>query len=176
MIIATVIPNNYFAPWDFVKSILQLPPKYDYYAKQSAVIYENRNRVWDYIQEQNQDCLMVDSDMVFTPGDVEKIEFHLESKDIISGVYVLADGTKAVYGEEYNGTRLTRIDACGLGFIGISKRVKLDKNPFNPMKYNGQLLGEDISFCKRLNKAGYKIHCDPAIKVGHCKVGISYYE
>lgn len=172
MIIATIVPNNYFAPWDFVKSVLQLPPKYEYYAKQSAVIYENRNRVWDYFMSRNEDMLMVDSDMVFKPEDVAKIEEHLKKFDIVTGVYVLANGKPAVYPEVPD--KLLGVKSCGMGFIGVSKRVTICEEPFNPLKYKDRLLGEDISFCKMANLSGYTIICDPTISVGHAKVGISY--
>ena len=187
MIIATTVPNNYFAPWDFVKSMLQLPAKYSYYATQGVSVPDNRNRIVEYVKSTDQDFLLVDSDMKFTSEDVAKIEEHLNNGlDVISGVCVLgrppyeSSVFKRIKGD-YELTdvpkELSKVDAVGTAFVGISNKIlhKLQKDPFL-MLWEGDIQhGNDISFCHSVNEVG-EIWLDPTISVGHIRVDYHYYE
>ena len=76
-----------------------------------------------------------------------------------------------------------KIDASGLAFTLIKRKV-IEKMtelipelglPFDPLtssqigiKHPGDhVIGEDISFCYRLKKAGFELWCHPDVRVGH---------
>ena len=180
MIIATLVPNNYFAPWDFVKSMLSLPPRYQFLAIQSPSVADNRNRIFAILKEKKEDLLMIDSDMVFTPEDVRKIEEHLATKDVVSGICPLGAPPfkPAIFKRMGNDYELcpfeegvNEIGACGAAFMGVSKAVieKLAQNPFNEYWEGSVKHGEDVSFCRRVTDAGFKIWSDSSIKIGHIR-------
>lgn len=186
MIIATIVPNNYFAPWDFVKSILSLPPKYSYFSVESPSLPDNRNRVWNYAKKHNDDLLLIDSDIVFKPEDVQKIEEYLTLLDAVTGVYCLGrppykaaifDRTENDYELINPREGLTEIGACGAGFLGISKRTfdKMPDNPFSNVWEGDTQHGEDVSFCYNLMKNGFKLWCDSTINVGQIRTVQKYY-
>lgn len=187
--IATIVPNNYFAPWDFVHSVLKLPPKYLFKDHQGCLVDKNRNYIWHEMKLDNKenpsDLLFIDSDIVFEPEDVATMERDLENYDIVTGQYVIKawDWSLGIF-EKVNGNYefskgkegIFEIEACGGGFLGISKRViaseKLEKEPFRFIREGDVTHGEDVSFCERAKEAGFKIFCDSSIKVGHMKTEV----
>lgn len=181
MIIATVVPNDYFAPWDYVYSIFKLPPKYRFRTVQSCYVDYNRNFIFREIKEEDEDLLFIDSDIAFEPEDVFTIENNLRNCDIVTGLYRLLNGNLAIF-KRINGdyeytesqTGIFEIGACGAGFLGISKKVikKMPLNPFSPFQEGNITHGDDVSFCHRAKMQGFKIWCDSSIKVGHIKTKI----
>jgi len=190
MIIAFIIPNNAFIPVEFLKSMLVLPPRYNYYSAQGPSLPDNRNKCYEHAKNLNEDLLFIDSDIVFTPEDVFKIEEHLKTLDAVSGIYLLGnppkEGIPAIFGlrkeKDYEYIKpekgLNRIGACGGGFLGISKRVYpiLCDNPFDNYWEGAIIHGEDVSFCHRMNEAGLKIWCDATLRLGHIRQMIRYPE
>ena len=77
--------------------------------------------------------------------------------------------------------RLFEVDACGAACLLINKRVftethkVFNEDSFGYMKegqtVNGKKImvdvGEDIAFCRRAKKRGYKIWCDKSVRPGH---------
>ena len=189
MIISFITPNNAFVPVEFMKSILALPPRFNYYSAQGPSLPDNRNRCYEHAKKMNEDLLFIDSDIVFTPEDVSKVEEHLKTLDVISGIYLLgyppAEGIPAIFGlkkeKDYEyikpGKELFQIGACGGGFLGVSKRVYpvLCDNPFDNYWEGAIVHGEDISFCHRINEAGLKVWCDATICVGHIRQTTRWY-
>ena len=183
MIISTLTPHNALIPWETMRSFMFVAPKYVFTAKEGASLPDNRNGLYNFARQRNEDILMIDSDMVFKPEDVDKIAEHLKTLDIVTGLCVqgLPPYKPCIYkkiGDDYEYTEpkdgLHEIDACGAAFLGISKRVLLD-NPFDVI-YEPIRHGEDISFCYRANKQEYKIWCDPTILVGHIRTVAYYYK
>lgn len=187
MIIATIVPNNYFAPWDFVKSMLQLSSKYQFYSIEGPSLPDNRNKAFGYAKKQGDDLLFIDSDIIFKPSDVNRIEdLLLSGFDAVTGIYVLGRPPylpaifKRIEGD-YElvepKTGLFPIGACGSGFLGISKRVieKLE-NPFSNVWEGNIQHGEDISFCHVLQQNGFKLWCDSSINVGQIRIIHKYFE
>lgn len=186
MILSTLTGNNAFVHWDFVKSFVAAAKHYPVFAVQSSGIAENRNKIYRYAQERKMDVLMVDSDMVFTLEDVQKIEKHLQIYDIISGVCAvgmppyypaLYEKGAVAYPPKFKDKPLPEgiieVDACGGAFLGISHRVKLE-NPFDYLEVDGTPYGEDIAFCHRAKEKGFKIYADCSIKVGHIRNQVIY--
>lgn len=172
--------------WEAVKCWFRLP-KYDIIWAQGPDLDYNRNMVWRQALELNRGhFLSIDSDIVFKPEDVQKIIEHLDNGlDAVTGVYPVGQPPypPCVF-ERIPGDyklcpapdKLGEIGACGGGFLGINKNImdKLPKDPFDNIREGDIFHGEDISFCHRLREKGFKLWCDPAIKLGHIRTQTIY--
>jgi hypothetical protein len=181
--IGLITPNRYFAPWEFVSSILSLKREHIICMRSSARLDENRNMILAQAKELGAEALlMIDTDMVFTNEDVEKIFAHIESgKDYVSGVFHAGHHphTLCVYGgyDEVNkkhipaelGHEVFKIHASGLAFVAISKKLMHTLPPFafNREYLNNILLGGDLAFGKMVRELGFELWCDPTINIGH---------
>jgi hypothetical protein len=130
--------------------------------------------------------LWIDSDITFTPEDAMKL---IESdKDVISGAYLLGNGEVTIYkkllqsGYSYDEiksmTEPIKIAGCGFGFLAVKSGVfeSLTRPWFQSTLITADdgftfpLMGEDLSWCKRVADAGYEIWFDPSVKVTHNKM------
>ena len=130
--------------------------------------------------------LWIDSDIIFNPEDAMKL---IESdKDIITGAYLLGSGEVTIYKEllkpglMYKDVLemkdLTKIAGCGFGFVAVKKGVfeSLTRPWFQATMVETEdgfkfpMMGEDLSWCKRVMDAGYDIWFDPSVKVIHHKM------
>jgi len=122
----------------------------------------------------------VDDDMVFTVEDVRNL-LNTEG-DIVSGLavsrsaqprYVVfdrrADGK--YYFKDKAPTETQEVDATTLAFTKINMRV-FDKLGTRFQFANGN--GEDIDFCERASRAGYKITINPDVRPGHIYQQVLY--
>ncbi len=66
---------------------------------------------------------------------------------------------------------LTEIHAAGSAGMLIHRRVleKIGSPWFTPAP-DAEGLNEDLWFCEKVHQAGFKIHCDPAVLLGHIAV------
>lgn len=148
-----------------------------------SLVYDSRDIIAKYAVENNYDyVLYADSDMIFNAGDLKKLINH--NTDICSGLYITRQGdnqnvlyTKIIKRGFKRNPRLivdtqttgySPVVACGFGFCLIKTQVlksmfKRYKSLFEP-KWG---VGEDIAFCIRAAKVGYKIYADRDIKIGH---------
>ena len=169
-------------PFGAVKSWLKLERKSFVYAEGPDLDF-NRNFVWRQVKDKNDHLLMIDSDIIFTPDDVERIEYLIEERglDAVTGIYSVGMSPyppcvfKRVHGDYVLcpvEEGLKEIGACGGGFLGIHKRVieKMPKDPFDNIKEGEVFHGEDISFCHRLALRGFKLWADSSVKLGHIRV------
>ncbi len=123
--------------------------------------------------------LFVDSDMVFSRSDVDKvIELCSKTKNIVAGSYCTKKPPHAKVGNiSANGglrvgmgftaihrTALTRMQA-EIAMLGIAPVVT--GCYFMPMIQDGQCIAEDYSFCIRAEKAGVEVMRHPEVIVGH---------
>lgn len=75
--------------------------------------------------------------------------------------------------EVWNEGLLAKVDATGTGCvlfdIEVFDKIKPPWFKFrpNPNKEIGGVIGEDIGFCPRLKRAGYELHVDTSIEIGH---------
>lgn len=187
MIIGTPLAHSASLPLKFVQSLLQCK-QYTFITQEGPSIPTNRNELFERARFEGEDLLMVDSDMVFKPSDVKTMETLLKNNDIVTGVCVMSFHSYPLSlffldeHDTYKPFRNVRgepfeIDGCGCAFLGISKKVLNDLiEPFTPIedKKTGQFYGEDISFCKRAKETGYKIICDPSLRIGHIKTEVKY--
>lgn len=132
--------------------------------------------------------LWIDSDIAFTPEDVLKL--YESDKEIISGGYLFGDGSVAAYKTfGKNGythqdimemKEVTEIEGCGFGFLMVKQGIfeQLSRPWFQQVMGSVELndkiiefpiMGEDLSWCKRVRDLGYKIYLDPSVKVTHHK-------
>jgi len=122
--------------------------------------------------------LWLDSDMVFSPYLLLKLMQEIESgKDFVSGLYfrhstpyapVLYKSVES--GEGFDDYPEEPFEIDGSGFGGVLMKVSMLKDiidqehaAFAPLPG----YGEDLSFCIRAKRCGYRLWCDPRIKLGH---------
>ena len=130
--------------------------------------------------------LWIDSDIAFNPDDAIKL---IESdKEIISGAYLLASGEVTAYkkmlepGYTYDEvkamTEPVKIEGCGFGFLAVKSGVfeNMTRPWFQAAMattddgFTFPIMGEDMSWCKRVTDAGHEIWFDPSVKVTHHKM------
>lgn len=177
-------------PFEAVKSWFRLS-KRDVVWHQGPDLDFNRNMIWNHAVKYNQTgepehFMMIDSDVVFTPEDVAKIEQHLNNGlDAVTGIYCVGQPPypPCIFERIEGDYKLCEvkegvheIGACGGGFIGINKSViaKMPKDPFDNIREGDVFHGEDISFCHRLHELGFKLWADSSIKLGHVRTTTIY--
>lgn len=163
---------------------------------QSCLVNVGRNVIGDKLPTDY--LLFIDSDITFPAWSLERLISH--NKDIVGGMYFkkLPPHLPLVYSQKgwshspiaNPPSTLFQCDGIGTGFLLIKKTVLKDlyekkfaaKNgfPFNFIqKPDGNDIGEDLAFCMRARKKGYKIWCDPSIPlehIGDSRFGASNYE
>lgn len=150
----------------------------------NSLIYDARNMLaQDAVKGGFDYLLFLDSDITFPKDLINRLLVH--GKPIVSGVYYARRGNHfpVIFSEIRPKTWLRKqkaekiknvpnglfeIKGCGMGCCLIKTEVlkkMLDKGfePFKPMNY----LGEDVSFCYRASKLGYKMYADSNIELGH---------
>jgi len=131
----------------------------------------------------------IDSDIAWRVDDF--IKLYESEHDIVSGAYLLADGTTSTIhtaqwpagmpgSEIVRLQTLTPVDLVGFGFVAVKHGVfeRLERPWFghlsNPVTNSqGQTLyvtvGEDISWCMKARSAGFDLWFDPEVLVTHMK-------
>ena len=167
-------------------ALLRKGDDFDVQFEVDSLIYEGRNRLSDLAVKKGAEyVLWLDSDIVFEPDLLEKLQADIDSgKDIVTGLYfgrhypylpvifkrtAFEDG-KAAWAvcTNYPRNRMFKVEACGFGTVLMKTKVLVDvekkfDNWFAPLIG----FGEDLSFCIRARECGYEIWCDPAVKCGH---------
>jgi predicted O-methyltransferase YrrM len=153
---------------------------------QSCLVHVGRNTIGNNLKTDY--LLFIDSDIMFPSWALERLLSR--NKDIVGGMYFkkLPPHQPLVYVYKKNKwsyetipnppTQLFECQGIGTGFLLIKRKVLKDlydkkfarKNgfPFNFIqKPDGNDIGEDLAFCIRARKKGYKIWCDPSIPLLH---------
>ena len=183
-----VISNRQIKP-KTTQSLLELIARggYDFHfalAEHGYTIAENRvvcavqalNNKSDYM-------LFIDDDMVFPP---ETLDILIkQDKDIIGPAYrgrtieskrtaALLEGGFVDLDEttEDKYKKTFECNAKGTGVLLIKMEIfKKMKRPWFDFIYDKKVgictLGEDYFFCKKAKELGYKVWCDPTIRIGH---------
>ena len=150
-----------------------------------SLVYDARDAIAHHAVDNDYDyVLYVDSDMVFNAEDLKRLLAH--QVGICSGLYVTRDGENknVAYNkiitrrrfpyrapkliEDSSTSGFAPVAACGFGFCLIKCSVlksmfKHYKSLFEPFKG----VGEDIAFCIRARRLGYKTFIDRDVKLGH---------
>lgn len=130
--------------------------------------------------------LWIDSDIAFNPEDAMKL--IKSDKQIISGAYLLGSGEVVAYPvmtknpftfeQVKDMTEPIKIEGCGFGFLAVKAGVfeSLTRPWFQSTPVTTEdgitfnMMGEDLSWCKRVTNAGYEIWLDPTVRVIHHKM------
>lgn len=133
--------------------------------------------------------LWIDSDIAWKPEDV--LRLYESDKDIISGAYLFGNGTAAAYAEKlgkaYTHAEIIemsepfKVSGIGFGFVAIKAGVfELMSRPWfqqaevthniNGIDYTFPVVGEDLSWCYRVQDLGFDVWVDPEVKVTHHKM------
>lgn len=188
--ILIAIPCQEMINVQFVNSLLRLqrPPKSAITFTQSSILPQSRDTLANIaIVNGFTHILFIDSDMTFPPDALLKLFQH--NVDICTGlcfarkgehnpcIYKRINYENPVKGvpngnitpEEDFERDFFEVKACGMAFCLIKTSVIADirnQNDGELFRYIGTF-GEDLSFCVRALKAGYKIFCDGTIPIGH---------
>lgn len=150
-----------------------------------SLVSESREKLAALAISRDADyVLWLDSDMTFEPDIMERLFKHMETYDIVTGLYfrrrppfspvifkkLHLEGDVCLFEDytEYPEDRVFEVEGIGFGCVMMKTEVLLSvfaryKNCFTMMGRNG----EDVSFSMRARNCGYKIWCDPSIKCGH---------
>ena len=155
-----------------------------YIARTDCVTSGSRTKEATILDERAYDWLLwVDSDMAWQPEDIfQLIERDL---DVVTGLAPMGDQKKLcvmlrqddrdywIVNQDLEGVEEPfEIEACGMGFLLMRAGV-LESLEFpwfrSEVDETGLLMGEDLSFCRRVKEAGYRIFADPRVLIGHEK-------
>lgn len=144
-----------------------------YFARESLTRYAIANRFTH--------VLWLDSDMVFTDGIADDLQFC--GKKIVTGIAhsrrppyssclftQIFPGVEKWQGNDYPAAPF-QVAACGMAACLVAVevleavRAKFG-NCFQPMT-DPITYGEDVAFCWRAAQCGFEIWADPAVRVGH---------
>lgn len=167
----------------FVKSLCSMLPEllqegisYDIAIETGSLIYIARHHLTNKaIDGGFTHVLWLDSDVIFDAHNA--IQLLYADKSIISGIYVSRRGSHepTLFSSLDPSKRDTEqhdsifpVAAAGFGFMLTETKVlkeirELYGNPFLPLA----AYGEDISFCIRADRLGFKIYAHPRVLVGH---------
>lgn len=141
--------------------------------------------------------LTIDSDIIFTPEQVIQLIEDTEKYPVVSGLYRMQDGVHFAtvqewdveYFKKYGSFEFMRdlpadkylpVAYSGMGFFACRRGV-IEKLKYPYFSYplveieaeDGKILrdtcSEDVSFCKNLTDAGFKIMVNTGLHVGHEK-------
>ena len=181
-------------PVGFTKSIATLDKPENCYMSfmVGSLVYTSRNGLAAQAIEIDADYVMwFDSDMVFDQDTLNRLLGFLErtGESIVTGVYynrvppyrpvifeqleLELDENDVVKGcpNRRWSTPLPEepfeVSGCGFGCVlmrtEVLKNIDCEESWFAPIGN----IGEDLSFCLRAREVGYKIWCDPSVKLGH---------
>jgi hypothetical protein len=163
---------------------------------ETCYISYSRNGLVDaFLKMPHDHFLWIDSDMLFPDYGVTRL--LNADKDIIGGVYYKKmfpyDPLAFQLGEDgnfrtwfdYPKDKMFKCGAVATGFMLVKRKVmeaftpeviKELSKPFdlgrNPNSGNEE--GEDLAFCRRAQKLGFEVWCDPTIPLGH--IGKKVYD
>ena len=190
--VLVALPCQEMMNTQFVASLigLQRPPKSKIVFTQSSILPQSRDTLANMaINNGYTHILFIDSDMTFPPDALHRL--FSRDVDIVTGLCFARKGdhNPCIYKDiNYTNPKLVNaknnenitvetdidrdffeIKACGMAFCLIKTSALLDirtKNEGNLFRYLFNF-GEDLSFCVRALKAGYKIWCDTTFTIGH---------
>lgn len=132
------------------------------------------------INEGYTHVLWLDADMIYTPDILDDLLFC--GQDFVTGLaccrrppFVLcvfshvSEAKGAItYKLDEVPDEAFEIQGCGFACVLISVKILKDvmqtyKTCFLPMK----IFGEDVAFCVRARELGYRIFCEPTVRLGH---------
>lgn len=134
----------------------------------SSIVANARNSCVAAAQDAKADYLMfIDSDMVFPPDTIDRLMAH--DKDIVGGTYVRRGPPfdnlgKSIDPDQDKKSGLVEMSHIPTGMLLIKMSV-FNKLPKPYFRYGveeslGIINGEDMTFCRMVREAGFRIYCD----------------
>ena len=180
------VPSVDYMHFKFVECLTKLMHRldeiedlsYDVEIKGGSLVYLARDELTEKAISGNYDkVLWLDADMVFDSDIYDKLS---EIKaDMVTGMYVSRhnDNMSCVFSSLIPAIRIGKVEgeepidimACGFGGVLIKADV-LERvfREFGSCFRPDQGFGEDLTFCKRVNKlGGYSMKLHPGVKLGH---------
>lgn len=196
MRIMIAVPCMDTAPISFVESMMtmQKPEGTSVCFHRNSLIYDSRNLLsLRAMQEKYDYVLWLDSDMICPQDTIPRMLDDLKNNPgvpMVTGLYVkrVFPTSPVIFdvvdppGKDENGNIVKKLHECtdypknslfpveGCGFGCVLMDIKLIKEvwcKFGPAFAPFPWAGEDIAFCYRVKKLGYKILCDSNIHLGH---------
>ena len=177
------IPTVDYIHFKFVECLTKLEKRlnelgidYDIYFKHCTMIHLGRDEIAMYATRNNYDKLLwIDADMVFASDIFEKL--NSINAPYVCGLFVSRHGSKGscLFQKLNPPVRITKystepfkIKASGFGCVltdadMLSHMFRKFNTCFLPI----QGFGEDLSFGKRVDEAGYTMMCNPEAIFGH---------
>lgn len=176
---------------DFMQSMLGLQRGEVAFAiTKSSLVYDARNKIAEMALNHNYDVIVwFDSDMIFESDTLLKfLKRYEEGYDYVSGLCFARryPTTPCVYshiGYKANDEGITQVELGGFdeypdemfeikasGFAAVMTSTKMIRDiaiKHGPPFYPRYGFGEDLTFCYMAGQEGYKMYCDPSIKLGH---------
>lgn len=148
-------------------AMLGVPCQMQMFLGIGCYIHQNRDVcVRQAIEAGCTHLLFVDSDVMFNPDAIQKMIKHAENGiDIIGGRYnkkILP--IESTVKEDIK--ELSEVHFVPTGFLLVDMEVykKIGKPYFS---FEDGAESEDMYFCEKAIKNGYKVMCDPTIEIGH---------
>lgn len=176
---------------DFMQSMLGLQRgEVTFAITKSSLVYDARNKIAEMALNHDFDVIVwFDSDMVFEPDTLDKfLKLYEEGYDYVSGLAFTRryPTTPTVYSHvgyksDSEGIIEVELEAFkeypeeifeikASGFAAVMTSTKMIRDiaiKHGPPFYPRYGLGEDLTFCYLAGQEGYKMYCDPSIKLGH---------
>lgn len=161
----------------------------------SSIITRARNMLVDRFMTSNcTDLLFVDADIHFKQEDVLRLLALSHDKDVVCGAYPRRGGATSFFTDiDYTDDGgvtfddgLLRVKRIGTGFMLIRRHVlakliedhpewryhvdAMDTHHFSVFDFKSSpagYIGEDYLFCDRVREAGFRVHLDPNVNLGH---------
>ena len=152
--------------------------------KNESLITRGRNIIADgFLKSEAEVLIFIDGDIEFTPKGVSDLwNLYVETSQVTCGAYRRKGETETKVWKDGKEIPLpespTEIDYAGTGFMLIPRQVLYTLKAKHPdwerrdgiyafFQDDGLDLSEDYFFCKHAREAGFKIICDPDIKLTH---------
>lgn len=189
-LIAICFPSGDTVHADFALSLAGLchavgPLRLTVINTKSSIVAVARNNGVARAQEAKADYLLfLDSDMVFPRETLIRLLKHMQ--DIVGATYSKRLPPYPILGTALSGQSLgehpdlVEMERIPTGCLLIRMSVfDTLKKPYFRFEYNetnGNITGEDYTFCDRVREAGFRIWCDAALskEIGHIGQQIHY--
>ena len=181
------IPTLDYVHADFVKCLTKLIQKlqsegvrFDVEIISGTLVYSARDKLAKKaVNEGYTHTLWFDSDMIFTEDVLDDLMFS--GNQFVTGIYhtrrpphgscifkdISLDNISKYMGNDYPKNTF-EIAGCGFGCVLIDVQIIKDVlMTYGEAFLPSHGLGEDIAFCQRVHELGYKMYCEPAVRLGH---------
>lgn len=143
----------------------------------------NREAIVHAFMETEADALVMIDDDVLPPADLTPLTYDLYDYDIVAAAYPIFQprnwplpvtaafyiNSEGQYGPTQHTTGTRQVDAVGTGCIAIRREVfdQLPVPAFYETTFNGQVVSDDINFCREATDASLRIAVNLDVRCDH---------